>query len=375
MEIFKVARFGNFKIIDLAFYPPVIFFITTYFSFIINSIYFNIENITIAYLYLACPLFFAFFYFITEISLTGKINISAACNYRGVNSDGIYYKTCVIFSCVGAIISIYTIIKYGLMSSESLFLSLRYRHTQLQDSTFMAEYFCLFSLSLSLVNYVRGQYNKSILYGFLYLLYPLSVSERTSILLLACTLLYVMYDNCRLKIRFALVAALLFILISWGIAFSANKLGDRSFLFLIDYFSYGITSFDKNIYKLDSSGCIGMVLGSFSKLFGVNNCDMPIRLDPGEFNVFTHMSPGYMFAGFVGVLTVCSILGVFYGAIFSLRKKYSLLSYYCSIMVYPIVVSFYDFQFNLVTPMYFLIIMLPFFIHKKGVLTFSFRVK
>jgi len=370
-----VARFGNFKAIDLMFYPPGIFFIITCLSFIVNKIYFNIENPIVAYLYILCPFFFFFFYFVTEVSLTRKSNVGAVCNYQGINSNGMYYKLCVVFSYVGAIISIYTIIKYGFMSGDSLFLSLRYRHTQLQESTFMAEYFCLFSLSLSLINCVRSQYNKSMLYAFLYILYPLSVSERTSILLLACALLYIMYDNRRLKVGFMLAMVIFFIFISWGIAFSANKLGDRSFLFIVDYFSYGITAFDKNIYNLDSSGCLSMLLGSFSKIFGLNSCDMSISLDAGEFNVFTHMRPGYMFAGVIGVLTVCSVLGFFYGIIFSLRKKYSFLSYYCALMVYPLVISFYDFQFNLVTPIYFLIIMLPFFIHKNGVLFFCFRVK
>lgn len=342
----------------LMFYPPFIILFFTVIPIILNAAYF-ITSDDVVYLYASSGLFFIIFYLVVQTSLESKIYKRVEIKID-INKQSLYYKICVIFAFLGFIISLYIILFEGILKPGDIFYLLRYRHTFLHANTYGSEYLSIFSIVLMMVNILKKDNKKAFLYILMNITYSLSIGQRTSILFVITVALYWLFNLNQLSVKKTLIAMGMFFLLVIIMAISSNKIGTHGHNFIVEYFSYGITAFSNTIYKHSELGCISIVLGSFSKLFGLEQCQLPIYLNGGEFNVFTYMYQPYMYMGTLGVILIASILGVIYGILFSLRKNNILINILCSLLIYPLVMIFYDFQFNLVTPIYIVLCFLPF---------------
>lgn len=350
----------------LMFYPPFLMLFFTILPILLNIVYFSIDNIQVLYLYAFSSFLFIIFYLIAQFFLGNKI-VKKHPIKLDVNFKSIYYRVCFIFAVSGFIISLYIIVFEGILKPGDMIYLLRYRHTFLNESTYGSEYLSIFSIVLMIVNIVRKDKKKALLYFIMNITYSLSIGQRTSILFVITVALYWLFNSNQLNIKKTLVIILTFFLLVIIMAISSNKTGSYGHNFIVEYIAYGLSSFSNNIFHRPELDCISIVLGSFSKIFGLEQCQSPIYINNGEFNVFTYMYQPYMYMGVLGVLVVSSLLGFIYGFVYTLRKNYLLINIWCSLSIYPIIMIFYDFQFNLITPIYIVLSFIPFVIVRTKV--------
>lgn len=344
----------------------------TFFPMLINFIVFDTKE-SVYYMYgISCVLFIAF-YLLVEFCIKGKRQVFPVLNYElGLNK--IYYSFCLFMSLIGFSISLYIILFDGVLKPGDLFYLLRYRHTYLNLSTYGSEYFSIFSLSLGIFEIIRKNYKLSLLFISMHSTYALSVGQRTSLLFILTIVIYFLVCQRKLTPRLLFYFIVSFFTVIVLIAISSNKLGSVDNNFILEYFSYGLTSFSDTVFEKSPIDCLSIVLGSLSKLFFLQECTLPIYLDRGEFNVFTYMFQPFMYMGEFGVYLVSSVLGLVYGVVFSFRNNFILINIFCGLIIYPLVMIFYDFQFNLITPFYVILVFAPLLINKTNG-SYMFRFK
>lgn len=291
---------------------------------------------------------FCIVYVIFDICLP-KVKIT---NFIPIETNGLLYSVYSWLSILAVLLAIYIIYCYGIKPGGGVFFNLRFRHTIEKETSFGLQYFALFPFALSLINAYNLNISKMLLFSFAFILCSLAISERTSILFLIVTILYILSYRGKINILHIALSFFIFMAISTVIAISANKIGRNNTNFILEYFSYGLTAFEKIVYHKDSLGCLSSVIGSFSKIFLIPTCEVNLNVSNGDFNVYTYLYAPYVFGGEMAVYFFMMVLGALYVAINFLKNIYSFFIFPVAMLTYPLVMIFYDWQFNLITPFY-----------------------
>ncbi|WP_280540221.1 O-antigen polymerase [Chromohalobacter sp. 11-W] len=274
-----------------------------------------------------------------------------------------------LLGLLGAVVSLYVIIMIGALGERDLFFNLRYSHTVEGATPKSIGYLSLFSFSLALFYAYKGFPKLSLVNLAMSLLGTLAFAERTGLLMKIAAVSYIFVWVYGFRLKFFLTAALVFLVLSFVIAFGAGKVGGSdSEFFLVKYIGYGVSSFDNWIYGAEPVPCyqsvFGTILGgSIDSLIGTaSRCAYVPGAPPGEFNVYTYMSNPYVVFGSIGVYAAMALLGLFYSFLFHVASRnQGVWVLLLSIFVYPLVMVFYAWQFSLTTFVYLAILLFPLF--------------
>lgn len=130
------------------------------------------------------------------------------------------------------------------------------------------------------------------------------------------------------------------------------------------YLSGPIVAFDRWILNLQMPTSGFNTFFPFLKVPGMFGLYTPppsteIGLRPGAFNVYTFMQGPYQDFGAAGLYAVMAVFGLVYGVVYrnvTLGKPYWLIFY--SILLYPLVMAFYAYQFSGQMILYYAIVLL-----------------
>lgn len=275
-----------------------------------------------------------------------------------------------VLGIAGSLVAMYAIIFIGVLGDKALFFNLRYAHTVEKSSIPFLGHLSLFSFALSLLYAYRGQAKLSVILLLMSILGSIAVAERTGILMKIMAVFYVFSWVHGFSFKNLSKAVFLFLGLSFAIAFSAGKWGgEGQEFFLLKYLGFGITSFEMWVYNSGKVACyknlFGNVLGPLlDDIIGnASECNAIYNTPSGEFNVYSYASSPYLLFGPLGVVWVMAVIGFFYAALHHLAVRRS--GFYLlilSVFIYPLVMVFYDWQFDLTSLLYMVIIIFPFFV-------------
>jgi oligosaccharide repeat unit polymerase len=274
-------------------------------------------------------------------------------------------KIYFVLGAIGAVIGFILIVSRG-GGGEGLFFNLRYAHTYDEKSSYGASHLALFSLVVSGVSLLNGNYKLAFIYFVSYLIPSLATAERTSILYGFSFLAYLGLSARRLKLRVILGSVFILFILFYIIAFSSGKLYSDEVFFVLPYFAYGISAFNDWVSGLSNVGCSSLVFGTSSKVldFFSNkvSCSETDLAPDGFFNVYTYVMNPYVWGGVTGLVSVMAVLGFVY-ALFRIFEKRSVYFLFLNAsLVFSILMTFYAWTFSLTTHLYMAIILVPIFV-------------
>lgn len=292
-----------------------------------------------------------------------------------------YKKTLLILGFIGFFIGgIYAYIK-GISGPYNFWFNIRYMHIYGDTSQGIAPYLILllhiaflFIITLRKVE-INKKANKVILIvGLVLICNGLFSMAKTEILMTVISSLgvYVLsnryiYKNTKNNNIIALCSLIIF----FGFTFIVNiaRGGASAFEVIYNYIAYPLVAFDKVILgkSLSAGGETFSLLHKILSLLGlVDYKKFDLDLQPGDFNVFTFMSSPYLDFGVYGLFFIFLFLGFLYGFVYSFVKKgHVYWIVYYSILLYPLCMVFFDYQFNLTSLIYYLIILVTLFLSSK----------
>ena len=315
--------------------------------------------------------FFAIFYLITKFSLSITVGASKwrmrPSKFRVVRPSPLLIKFYWFLAILGGVGALYQIFSVGVLGQGGLFFNLRYAHTVEKNPVPFIGHLGLFALVLSVYYVYNGAFKLSILALFLSLLVTLSAAERTGLLLKLSAVLYVYLLVYGVKLKTVFLGASVFLALVSVIAFSAGKSGGiGAEFFLFKYLGYGLTSFDSNVLGIYGVPCYRLVFGNvFGEILNIladssNYCENVPGADLGFFNVYTYLHGPYVVFGSSGVFVLMAVLGCIYSFLyhFSLSRQ-GVFIIFSSVFVYPLILIFYDWQFDLSAYVYVALISIP----------------
>lgn len=268
---------------------------------------------------------------------------------------------------LGSLLSIYR----GLSGHGSFFFNLRYANTVENQSLGISEYLVLFLHVYLLFTVIFREKNsvsikKIITLTAIYLSTAVYTMARTNLLtgLSSVAASYVLSNKyifkTKVKVRVLLFTGVAFVILAYLFAVGTGKDGGN---FFVDYMAYPITAFDTWILdsniRANGTETFGFLYRIFSALNLIEYSGVELGLTSGAFNTFTFMSAPYLDFGAAGLFFIFLGLGVFYGLVYKqVRKGSPYWIVYYSILIYPLIMSFFEYQFNLSTYVYYAIILM-----------------
>lgn len=293
----------------------------------------------------------------------------------------------IIIGITGFAYGCFLSFQYGISGPGNFFFNLRYANTVEGLGLSIAPYFLLFLHVILLYYACNLSKNKRIFVLLLLIMLSsaLFTMARTSLMLtivstMAAYLLsnkYIHHGKNTVNVKVLVISIFSFISLSWVVAYFTNKLNSAYGNFVFTYIGYPLVAFDERILQLDATTNGSQTFTLFYKIFSVLGlAKQPEGYDLGltgrDFNVFTFMREPYMDFGEIGLYAVSLILGIIYGFIYRQVRKgniYWIIFY--SIMLYPLVMSFYAFQYNLTSLVYYAIILFFVYARRKLFMTSS----
>lgn len=338
-------------------YPNRINLLLTFFLISASSaavnLYFYSNLNSFHLIYSAGFLFLFLGYFFISIVLSKNKNQETTIKFKSHKEIISLYKT---LSWIGVALIIYILNKYGLglTSSENIIENMRYAKTIHRLNFFGVGHFGLISLILSIILKIQGQKKQSIIYFLIALSASVASAERTSILhsfiLYFGTDLLLTKKASLTKVLIPTIALFsLFIII----ASFTNKLFDSNDqIFILSYFGFpleAISNLNLESVVLPQSSVFGIAATPFDELFSkiISTPD-----DAGLFNVYSYIYKPLTILGIEGFLILMFFLGVIFSLIeIQSRKSIPFLGLKLSLL-FSVVLSFYDWTFNLTTHIY-----------------------
>ncbi|MBE7147313.1 oligosaccharide repeat unit polymerase [Bacillus mycoides] len=285
-------------------------------------------------------------------------------------------------------------LEHGLSGPGNFFFNLRYANTIEGESMGLSGYLLLFLhvifLAILCFRNMGKIKKKTIILLLLLLLSSAAFTmARTSLLMYLGSALgtYIVSQkymyNKKFNLKFIFLACIGFVSIAWLFALGTGKTTQSGTNFLFSYIAYPIVAFDQWVLNFPYTTNGSQTFAVFYKVFDALGIHESISLDVGvprgQFNTFTFMSAPYLDFKEVGVIFVFLFLGILYGSIYKnvrAGKPYWIIFY--SIMLYPLIMSFFEYQYNLSSLIYYTIILWCVFVFgrmrdQKGVR--SMRVK
>jgi len=361
MKVFNYIKNSQFLISQ-----PLLIVIVAFFSIVINLLFFSdFSEAHLLYIEGVASFVFAYFFVFFIYNLTKKKKSlptkSVICFSRSLIR---VYSTIGVF---GALIGCIIFFKNG-FGGESLFFNLRVAHTINNESLYGAQHFGLFSLVISALHVLMGNYKRAIAFIFLYMIPVLAAAERTGILYGFSFIAYIWASTRPIKFYKLISGFAVLIILFVLVANSAGKLYSEDMFFLIPYLGYGITAFDNWVLGYSTPYCYAPTFGVVGVLielvsgyiFGCHCNEIDLAPD-GSFNVYTYLASPYLLGGEIGLIAVMFIFGMLI-ALFKICEKFN--NYFLFInasFLFSIIMIFYAWTFSLTTHLYIALITIPLF--------------
>lgn len=342
----------------LALSPAFIIFTVMFFSICLNLIYFSRLNFVHFY-YFSGVFLFVVFYFIFSYE-NGRVS-----SFPSFYANKSLLKFYWVVSFLSVLASCYVFYENGLKANGNIFNALRYSNVIERKSSFSIGGLSLFPFALSLYYLTRREIKFAVICLVFSLLPSFVLVERTSLLMKLMSFCYVGLALRVVRLKHAFFIILLFLVLSYIVAMLTNRVSSSStndVNFIISYFSYGMTAFYNWFDQIPVLHCFQPLLGTpgaFIDYAFSMECVSSFSVPITEFNVLTYLLGGYLAFGLSGVFISMSLLGVVYGLVFKKSKQSIYFLYLSSVLIYPIVMIFYAWQFDLNVYFYLAVIFLP----------------
>jgi oligosaccharide repeat unit polymerase len=322
-------------------------------------------------LYLFSILFFLMGYALTGFASSQYINSSKQVALEAFSDFNKVIKLFLFLGTIGFIWGLLATYSKGISGPYSFFVNVRlYAITHQRPGLYI--YLILF-LHTGVLMAVASKHHYPInkiklwIYIMMLCICPFFAMTRIEMLLyifsiLICNLLIAKYV---IKQREYSVNVIFYVVISFiSLLLISSYLTDKLFLdgelFFIKYLSYPIVSFDNWIvFSKDANTYLTiypimkiletMGLYTFTEFTGGAPEDF--------FNVYTFMYRPYLDFGGIGLIVCMFFLGVFFAIVYKKVRDgnpYWIIFY--SLMSYPLIISFYDYQFALISWLYYVAI-------------------
>jgi oligosaccharide repeat unit polymerase len=282
-----------------------------------------------------------------------------------------------LVSFVGVYISLYSIVKIGLIQDGSLFENLRASHTREGNSILLTAHLSLFSLVLAQYYAYQKRGCLTLLALSFSLLGSLVFAERTSILMKISAVYYVWVWVSGLKMKTAVFAIVALFSLLVIVAIGAGKSGGSGKeYFLVTYAGFGLTAFVIWVFGHEAVQCyssvFGNVIGRVIDILAVSeqSCETFQGAPSGKFNVYTYIANPYLLFGEIGVYCVMFVLGGLYSVLYNyalVKRGFFILM--TGVMVYPLIMVFFAWTFHLTTYFYMFFILIPLFVKSSNLKT------
>lgn len=282
-------------------------------------------------------------------------------------------KIFLILGIIGFLLGLVAALKNALSGPGGFFFNLRYANTIEGESTGISGYLLIFLhlifLSIVCFRYIDKNKKKVIVLCLLLLLISASFTmARTNLLMYFGSALgvYILSQkyiyNKKFNVKFMFFTLIGFCVVAWLFALGTGKVSQDTESFFLTYIAYPIVAFDQWILNFPYTTNGTETFAIFYKIADVLGIHQQIELDVGvvrgQFNTFTFMSAPYLDFKGPGVFFVFLFLGILYGTIYRnvrIGKPYWIIFY--SIMLYPLIISFFEYQYNLSSLIYYALIL------------------
>ena len=279
---------------------------------------------------------------------------------------------------LGLIIGAVSAVKFGLIGPGDFFFNLRYSNTITGENTGgVAAYLLLFLQVTIMASIVFSKswnvktINVLILVGLLLSSAAFTMSRTSLLMALVSVLGTYIYSN---KYIYHLRINKILILFSIGVfavltyLFAVGTKKDNGGLdFFFNYVTYPLVTFDKWILDFSSNSEGSLTFSLIYKILNViglidytpQTISNYIGVPSGQFNTFTYMGAPYLDFGTAGLLLIMLSLGIVLGFSYKqvrLGNPYWII--FSSIMLYPLIMSFFEYQFNLSVYIYYTMILI-----------------
>jgi oligosaccharide repeat unit polymerase len=303
---------------------------------------------------------------------------------NAIHNNNIYITVIKLFFIIGLIgffIDLFFAFRYAITGPGSYFFNLRYANT-VEGKILYGQHLFLFFHVATLLAIINNQSwnikrNKLVLLVMIWCFSSIFTMARTSLFaaiisILASYFIRYRYFEKKSKIKskpFILVS--IFLIISfWIFGIATGKIQENFISTFMSYLGYPIIAFDKYILSYAGHGKGKNVFYPIIKIFNIftNERIVPkaeiIFLERNAFNVFTVISDPYLDFGIIGVFFIPLFLGIFYKLLYiQVRKANLLISVYYSLLLFPLIISFFEYTFKYLSWIYyaFIIIILKIF--------------
>lgn len=376
-----------FSIKDIA-NPFTIFIFSTslgfwmYYIFIFNGMGILLENKATLQTYLFSIIFFGlgYFYFIR----IGYIN-KKFFSYK-INNTKLYklVKFFVVMGCFGFLINLIQIVFLLLkFNGQSIGFIIRY-NTVYEGLELYGKYFLLLLNIATIILILNRKIwkikpHKIYLCVFIWLFNCFFTMARTEILLCLSSVSYAWYyekkfiSKEKIKYKFIIFIGVLFLMLFCVFAFLTNRTEDGSiFQSLIMYMGYNLVTFDKYYINFPQETNGINVFNTIFKIFQSINIhpqfwsnlkSIPIY---DSYTTGTAISIAYIDFGQIGTFILFFILGYIYRILYNfLIKGNFIFVILYSFIIFPLLISFFDYTFSYILWLYYFIILIFIYIFTK----------
>ncbi|MEB5967663.1 oligosaccharide repeat unit polymerase [Enterococcus gallinarum] len=361
---------------------PIIFQFLIYY-FIYSNIY-KISNFTLI-LYSIGLGSFVCGYFFLSIFIKKGVYIKKNESVRNVNSN---YTIVYLFLFIGLICLVLTQVylrKLGVGVSNFSTESLNIRETfvnNLSNVPFYVtygKYFLLFSISYFWYDFLTGKkiVSKGTMAVLLFLLFfnAFSVYSRTDLLISILPIFIIFFrikiknrvvleENEKSKIRRQVLVLSIILFSLMFVMNSSRKVEDTSAFFsannqIMQYIGRPLIAFDQWVVPYSNSSNQLLVFEPLNKVLLALGIFKPLNINlapKGQFNVYSYLRAPYMDFGVIGIAVIMFVVGIichYFYLKYKTNNKSWIIFY--SIFSYGMIMSFFDWQFFIITFIYLFI--------------------
>ena len=287
-------------------------------------------------------------------------------------------KPFLIIGIIGFGIGIITALGFGLNGPGDFFFNLRYSNTITKENTGgIGDYLLLFlrvaTLSMIVFRRFWKVNTKTILILITFLLISAAFTmARTELLMTFASVLgaYILSNRYLYQVKtkksVIITTIVSFFSLAYIFAIGTKKTSTDSNIFF-DYIAYPITAFDKWVvnYPYEANGTFTFAfyykILSLLGLVDYNTVTIGeyVGIPKDGYKTYTLMSAPYLDFKIGGIIIIFISMGMIFGFIYKrvrLGRPYWIIFY--SIMLYPLIMGFFEYQFNLSTYVYILIVLI-----------------
>ena len=296
-----------------------------------------------------------------------KANPNVLLQFKKIN---LLLNLFLFLGLVGFALASLKAFEFSQMGPEGPLFNLRYAAIVLGlDIGFPKYMLILLHISILLMIISRAHNYKTIL--FLTLIWSISsmfTMARTELLLALMSVFAAyylrdrfIYGDSAFHLKAFILSGAVFSLGFIGIAFATKRIKSDLWNTFLHYYISPITAFDQYVLNFDAHSLGWNTLYPFAKFLNILGFQFEILepyVPPGQPNVFTMMAGPYLDFGVIGLVIVPLLWGCLYAIIYRKVKKGNIyfIAFY-SLFIYPLIMSFFAYQYSLASWLYYIIIL------------------